>query len=41
MSFREPLEVFFTNLAAQSPLFGELSVPLPTNLLCFGVIVLA
>src|SRR5260370_12180219 len=41
LSFRKPLEVFFTNFAAQSPLFGELSVPLPTNLVCFGVVVLA
>src|SRR5216683_1217081 len=41
LAFREQLEVFFTNLAAQSPLFGELSVPLPTNLLGFGVVVLA
>src|SRR5258707_10415010 len=38
LPFRKPLEILFANLAAQSPLFGEPSVPLPTNLLCFGVV---
>src|SRR5712692_5963920 len=33
--------MLFTNLAAESPPFGEPSVPLPANLLPFGVIVLA
>src|SRR5258708_28258665 len=41
LSFGEPLEMLFANLTAQSPLLGEPSVPLPANLLLFGVIVLA
>src|SRR5713226_319264 len=41
LSFGEPLEMPFANLTAQSPLLGEPSVPLPANLLPFGVIVLA
>src|SRR5260370_39907566 len=41
LPFAKPLKVLRADLTAQSPLLGEPSVPLPTNLLSFGVIVLA
>src|SRR5260370_24878095 len=33
--------MFLAHFSAQSPLFGEPSVPLPANLVCFRVVVLA
>src|SRR6266704_1507924 len=41
LSFGEPLEMFLAHFSAQSPLLREPAMPLPMNLLCFGVIVLA
>src|ERR1700682_3445511 len=41
LPFAKPLKVLLADLAAQSPLFGKFAVPLPTNLVCFGVVVLA
>src|SRR5258707_911314 len=40
LSFRKPLKMFFAHFSAQSPLLREPAVPLPMNLLRFGVVVL-
>ena len=41
LAFREPLEVFLADLAVQSPLLGEPSVPLAAYLVPLRVVVLA
>ena len=39
VSIGEPREVFFPYLALQSPLLRQLAVPLASNLLGFGVVI--
>src|SRR5260370_35868989 len=41
LPFAKALKVLLADLTAPSPLLGESSVPLPANLLRFGVVVLA
>src|SRR5216683_27869 len=41
LPFAKPMKVLLADLTAQSPLFGKPSVPLPVNLLPFGVVVLS
>src|SRR5438128_10807849 len=41
LSVAEPLKVFFTDVAGQSPLGGERPVPLADDPLAFSVVVLA
>src|SRR5713226_1443146 len=41
LPFAKPLKVVLADLTAQSPLLDEPSVPLPSNLVCFGVVVLS
>src|SRR5260370_35052055 len=41
LSFGEPLEMFLAHFSAQSPFLRKPSVPLPANLVSFGVVVLA
>jgi len=41
LGFREPLEVFFSDFAAQSPLLGQSSVPFASYLVALCVVVLA
>src|SRR5260370_4156794 len=41
LPFAKALKVLLADLTAQSPLLGESSVPLPANLLRFGVVVLS
>src|SRR5260370_7652111 len=41
LAFREPLEMFLAHFSAQSPFLREPSVPFPTNLFRFGVVVLS
>src|SRR6266481_9387485 len=40
LSFAKPLKVLLAYFSAQSPFLREPSVPFPTNLVCFGVVVL-
>ena len=39
LSIGKPREVFFLYLAFQSPLFRQLAVPLASNVLAFGVVI--
>src|SRR5216683_974127 len=41
LPFAKPMKVLLADLTAQSPLLREPSVPLPANLVCFGVVVLS